>query len=90
MPIPMDPASADKLKRLLRERAKEIDVNLSSPDYKFTFWLENAGQGYMCNAHGADKKIVEHAMQYFIYSGGVILEIKESGDTVTLFTCEVG
>jgi hypothetical protein len=90
MPIPMDPSDAEKLKQVLRQRAKEKNVDLSNSNYKYTLWLENAGQGYFCCAHASHEDPVYAAMQRFILSGGAILEVKESGDRVTLFTCEVG
>jgi hypothetical protein len=35
MQIPME------VKRLLRERAKEANIDLSNPDNRYTLWAEN-------------------------------------------------
>jgi hypothetical protein len=86
----MDPDKAEKLKRLLHERAKAKDVDLSSPNNRYTLWLENGGQGYLCFLAAPNAEPVYRQMERAMFWGGAILEINGSGDQVTLFTCEVG
>lgn len=90
MQIRMGSEKAEKLKRLLRRRAKEKNIDLSSADNRYTLWAENGGQGYLCWARAADEYEVYPLMAHFTFQGAAILEINESGDRVTLFTCEVG
>jgi hypothetical protein len=90
MQIPMDSAKAEELKRLLRNRAMEARIDLSNPDNRYTLWAENGGQGYSCWGRAAYPYEVYRLMGHYMFTGAAILEINESGDRVTLFTCEVG
>jgi len=90
MQIPMDCTKARDLKRLLRDRAEKASIDLHSPDNRYTLWAENGGQGYFCWGRAAYPYEVYRLMGHYMFSGAVILEINESGDRVTLFTCEVG
>jgi hypothetical protein len=87
----MDPAKAEELKQLLRKLAGEQKppVDLSDPKNKYTLWFENGAQGYGCCARAADEKTVYGDMRH-LRPAVVILEVNESGDRVTLWTCEVG
>lgn len=90
MQMQMDPAKAEKLKQLLRGRAKEKNIDLSDPNNRYTLWAENGGQGYLCWGRAAYPYEVYRLMGHYMFAGAAILEINESGDRVTLFTCEVG
>jgi hypothetical protein len=87
----MDPAKAEELKRLLRKLAgkQKPPVDLSDPKNKYTLWYDNGVQGYGCSIRAADEAEVYSNIRY-LHPGVVILEINESGDRVTLWTCEVG
>jgi len=91
MQNPMDPAHAKELKQLLRKRAEKAKpvINLSDPNNKYTLWAENGAQGYVCFSKAADEKTVYGDMRH-LRPAVVILEAGESGDRVTLWTCEVG
>ena len=90
MQLVMDSGKAEELKRLLRETAQKDKIDLSKPDNKYTLWAENGGQGYLCWGRAPYPYEVYRLMGHMMLGGAAILEINESGDRVTLFTCEVG
>jgi hypothetical protein len=90
MQIPMNSAKAEELKRLLRNRALEANIDLSDPNNRYTLWVENGGQGYFCWGQAAYPYEMYRLMGHHMLIGAAILEINKSGDRVILFTCEVG
>ena len=74
----------------MRECAKKKKIDLSDPNNKYTLWAENGAQGYCSFANAADEGEVYRQMRSFLRPSVVILEANESGDHVTVWTCEVG
>ena len=81
----LDPRHAEELKTHLRSRAHILGLDLSDPQYRYTLWIADERQHYVCEFNSLVLDDMHPHIGPLLMRGGVLLEVNGTEDKVTLF-----
>ncbi|MGH9438798.1 MAG: hypothetical protein ACRD22_13125 [Terriglobia bacterium] len=84
----LTPEEASKLKKQLKEVASEQKIDLTDAANRYTLWVENGPQGFLCWGKAPYPYEVYRLLGHHMFAEAVILEATKSGSRITRIRAE--